>query len=155
MINKPARLLGSILLCLLTGFLGSFATFQNIPTWYATLNQPSFTPPDWIFGPVWTALYIMMGVALYLVSLKKGPEARRAVIFFIAHLAVNAAWSFVFFGFHQIGAALAVIVLLWVMIAVSMGLFWKLDKRAAYLLLPYLAWVSFATVLNATFFSLN
>lgn len=155
MINKPARLLGSILLCLLPGLLGSLATVQNIPTWYATVNQPSFAPPDWIFGPVWTALYFMMGVALYFVSLKKGPQARRAVIFFIVHLVVNAAWSFVFFGFHQIGAALAVIVLLWGMIAVSMSLFWKLDKRAAYLLVPYLTWVSFAMVLNAAFVSLN
>ena len=153
--NKPGRLAGCILLCLIPGFLGSLATMQNIPTWYEALNQPSFTPPDWVFGPVWTMLYFMMGFTLYFVSLKQGVAARRAQILFLVHLVVNLAWSVVFFGLHQIGAAMAVIVLLWLMIFYCIGLFCNIDKRAAYLLLPYLGWVSFAMALNHSFLVLN
>jgi len=153
--NKPARLLGYILLCLLPGFLGSLVTMEAIPTWYANLNQPSFSPPDWIFGPVWTALYFMMGFALYFVSLKKTPESKRAQILFLIHLVVNCAWSFVFFGLKEIGLAMVVIVLLWLMIFACTCLFCNIDKRAAYLLLPYLGWVSFAMALNNAILALN
>lgn len=152
--NLP-RLLLCILVCLIPGILGSFATFEGVTTWYVGLNKPFFTPPDWVFAPVWTSLYILMGVALYLVSSKRTPVAKHAVNFFLSHLVVNGVWPFVFFKYYEIGMALGVSGILWLMILGSIGLFWSVDRRAAYLLLPYLLWVSFATVLNFSFFTLN
>jgi translocator protein len=150
-------LIGSIALCLGAGFFGSFATMSSVDTWFTTLVKPSFNPPSWIFGPVWTVLYILMGISLYRVWRLgwKNNHVRLAVIFFLVHLVVNVLWSIVFFGAHQIGLALALILFLWLCILVLVSTFWHHDRWAAALLVPYLLWVTFATVLNYAFFMLN
>jgi translocator protein len=139
---------------LLGGGVGSF--FQP-GEWYAGLEKPSWNPPSWVFGPVWTALYIMMGVAAWLVWDRygfRGP-ARTALILFLVHLIFNAAWSALFFGAQAPGLAFAEILVLWAMIAALVVMFWRLRTLAGVLLLPYLAWVSFAAVLNYTLWRLN
>ncbi|MCX6794092.1 MAG: tryptophan-rich sensory protein [Candidatus Gottesmanbacteria bacterium] len=144
------KLLVSILICLSAGFIGSLFTFAAIPTWYVTLSKPAFSPPNWLFGPVWTALYILMGIALSLVWKKK--KVRK--LFFI-HLAFNAGWSIVFFGLHSIFGGMVVIIILWGFIVAIIREFYRIDRRAAYLLIPYLVWVSFATLLNFSLLLLN
>ena len=144
----------AILLCNLAGFIGSVFTMPSIPTWYAALVKPAFNPPNWIFGPVWTLLYILMGIALYLVWQKRA-GARAAIWLFLVHLVINALWSVVFFGWHEILWAFVVIILLWLMIVALIWMFYKVNKTAAYLLVPYLLWVSFASLLNYALWSLN
>lgn len=154
--NKIA-LLGFILICELVGIAGSVLTVSSIQTWYATLVRPSFNPPNWIFGPVWTILYAMMGVAVFLVWQKgmKNKRVKFAVWFFMAHLLVNGIWTPIFFGLHNLALALFVISLMWLMIAYLVILFSKINKISSWLLVPYLFWVSFATVLNFSFWFLN
>lgn len=157
MLKKYLPPLGFILLCQLAGIIGSAFTFDAIPTWYTTLTKPSFSPPNWIFGPVWTTLYTLMGISLYLVW-KKGLKIKNikfAFWFFVVHLAVNSTWSIIFFGFKDIKTALLTIIILWIMIAYSIKLFYKINKTAAYLLLPYFAWVSFAATLNYSLMVMN
>lgn len=151
------RLLISILLCESAGILGSLFTVSSIPTWYASLAKPSFSPPNWVFGPVWTTLYALMGVALYLIWMKglKKRASRQAVTVFAIQLTLNALWSIVFFGGHSILGGLVVIAALWLLIILTIVKFWKISKTAGWLLLPYLAWVSFAAILNASLFKLN
>jgi benzodiazapine receptor len=144
------RLLLSIVVCLSAGFIGSVFTFPSIPTWYASLVKPSFSPPNCIFGPVWTTLYILMGIAMYLVWQKKG-----SLKLFLVHLGFNAGWSIVFFGLRSILGGMAVIITLWGLIVYLTRAFYRIDKRAAYLLTPYLIWVSFASVLNFSLLILN
>jgi tryptophan-rich sensory protein len=146
-------LLVSLVICFAVAGLGSLATTPNIPTWYATLNKPSWNPPNWLFGPVWTALYAMMAVAVWLVWKKTGWNT--AVIIFAVQLALNLAWSFIFFGFHQPGLAFLEIVLLWLAIAATILMFFQVSTVAASLLIPYLLWVSFAAALNFTIWRLN
>ena len=124
--------------------------------WYATLTKPSWNPPGWIFGPVWTALYTMMAVSAWLVW-KRGGFAvqRRPLMLFLVQLALNAAWTPLLFGLHWAGVACAEIVLLWLMIGVTMAAFWSVNRMAGLLLLPYLAWVSFAAVLNFVLWIMN
>jgi len=131
------------------GALGSVPTLRAIPTWYRSLRKPSWNPPDRVFGPVWSTLYALMGIALVLV--RRAPRARsdRAQALFGLQLALNLAWSFVFFGNRDLRGGLAVISLLWVAILATVAEFWRLNRAAALLLLPYLGWVSFATILNA------
>ncbi len=144
------------MICQLAGVVGSVFTMSAIPTWYATLKKPSFNPPNWIFGPVWLTLYTMMGVSLYLVWQKRAvASVWPAIIFFLIHLGVNALWSIVFFGQKNIHGALIIIVVLWLMIVGSIFLFWQIDRTAAYLLIPYLLWVSFASALNYSIGKLN
>jgi len=154
---KPILLIGSIVLCQLAGIIGSLATTPAIPTWYAYLTKPTFSPPNWLFAPVWLTLYTMMGVALYLIILRglNKKKHRVAVGVFLAHLVLNTFWSLIFFGLKDLGLALLVIIFLWLMIAILIDLFWKIDKRAGYLLVPYFLWVSFATVLNLALWQLN
>lgn len=140
---------------LLAGYIGSMSTFENIPTWYAALTKPSWTPPNWVFGPVWTTLYVLMGSAAALVWNSRKSRRRNAVVFFLAHLVVNAAWSIVFFGQQDPGTALWIIAVLWIMIATMMVWFWRFSHLATYLLVPYLAWVSYASTLNAGVYFLN
>lgn len=147
---KIPRLILSIGICLGAGILGSFFTVSSIPTWYATLNKPEFSPPNWIFAPVWTILYILMGYSLYLVWTKKKVPS----IFWI-QLILNATWSIVFFGMRNPSLALVDIVALWVTIVLTIKAFYKINKTAAYLLLPYLLWVSFASILNLMIVLLN
>jgi tryptophan-rich sensory protein len=147
----------SILACLSAGAVGSFFTGPAIPTWYASLTKPSFNPPNWVFGPVWTLLYILMGIAAYLVW-RRGfgdPQARIALVFFLVQLVLNAAWSALFFGLQSPPAALAEIIVLWVAILVTTVLFWRVTPLSGVLLLPYLGWVSFASILNAAIVRLN
>lgn len=140
----------------LAAAIGSIGTIDAIPTWYASLNQPSWTPPNWLFGPVWTLLYILMGISASLVWNSARTEGKRnALALFFIHLVVNTAWSLVFFSLKNVPAALAVIALLWIMIVAMMFVFWKFDRRATYLLIPYLLWVTYATSLNIGILLLN
>ena len=141
---------------LAVGLLGSLPTARAIPIWYRTLDKPSWKPPDVVFGPVWTTLYLLMGIALVLVRRAAGrtpgrtaAEARRAQVVFWLQLALNLAWSLVFFGARSPRAGLVVIALLWASIVVTIVEFGRIRSSAAVLLAPYLAWVSFASVLNA------
>jgi tryptophan-rich sensory protein len=150
-------LAGAVLLPLAVGALGSLATFDAVRVWYPTLVRPSFAPPAWVFGPVWTALYVMMGVASWLVWRKRHaqPAARGALSFYAVQLLLNLAWSWIFFDLHQPLAALVEITVLLVAIALTTLRFRAVSGAAAALMLPYLAWVSFATALNAGFWWLN
>jgi benzodiazapine receptor len=154
---QPIKLAASVVLSLLAGFIGSFFTTSKIAGWYAGINKPSFTPPGWLFAPVWTALYVLMGIALYLVWRKglatKGVKVAIAVFF--AQLVLNALWSYAFFGAESPLAGLVVIVGLWAMIVASIAAFAPISAIAAWLLVPYILWVSFATVLNASIYFLN
>lgn len=155
-IKKPALLVSSILLSQAAGIIGSLATTPAIPTWYATLNKPFFNPPNWLFGPVWLTLYTMMGIALYLIWRKKPTQKTKfARNLFLVHLGVNTLWSLVFFGLKNLSLASVVIVLLWLMIATLIKLFCPIDKRATWLLFPYLLWVTFASLLNYSIWKLN
>lgn len=150
-----------ILICQGAGIIGSFFTFDAIPTWYATLMRPSFSPPNWVFGPVWTTLYTLMGVAAFLVWKQLGlspvvAKARsRGLSIFWIHLFFNALWSVFFFGFHSPLLALVDIVLLWILLLITIQYFFRVSRGAGTLLLPYLAWVSFASVLNMAIVLLN
>lgn len=141
--------------CLMAGVAGSLATTSKVPTWYASLNKPSWNPPSWVFAPVWTTLYTMMGVAAWIVWRRAGSPYHRAFLFFWIQLVLNTAWSFLFFGLEQPGLALADIVLLWLSIAATLRAFRKWSGAAALLLTPYLAWVSFAACLNFAIWRLN
>jgi len=132
------------------GALGSIPTVRTIPTWYRGLDKPAWNPPDAVFGPVWTTLYALMGIALLLVRRQPdGKETDRAQALFGLQLALNLAWSFVFFGGRSVRGGLAVIALLWVSIVATVGEFWRVNRSAALLLAPYLGWVTFASILNA------
>lgn len=151
------KLLVSIAVPLVVGGLSGIATARGVADWYPTLTKPAFTPPSWVFGPVWTLLYITMGVAAFLVW-RRGLDAggvRAALALFLVQLALNGLWSVLFFGSRAPGAALVEIVLLWISIAATTGLFWRVTPLAGALLLPYLAWVSFAAVLNGSLWALN
>lgn len=151
------RLVLAVGLCLAVGALGSLATTPKIPTWYAGLAKPSWTPPDWAFPIAWTTLYVLMAVALWrLWQLHApSPERRRAIGLWLVQLALNAVWSPIFFGWEAPGAALVVVAALWLAIAATIGACLRIDRIAAWLLVPYLAWVSYATSLNAAIVALN
>lgn len=151
------QLIGCIALCQVAGLIGTIFTIDAIPTWYAGLIKPALNPPSWIFGPVWTILYTLMGIAIYLVLQKHWyrKEVKLAVYIFSVQLLLNALWSPVFFGAQKLGLALVIIALMWVSIVATIIAFYKVRKGAAYLLIPYLAWVSFATYLNFALWRLN
>lgn len=155
MIKQAIILLFFILISQAAGILGSFATVPNIESWYDFLIKPALNPPSWVFGPVWTTLYTLMGIASYLVWKSKGENYRRALALFFTHLFVNTAWSIVFFGEQNIGLALGIIVLLDIMLLEVIRRFYKASKTAGIILIPYLLWVLFATYLNASIFFLN
>lgn len=148
-INIP-KLISSVVVCLGAGVVGSVFTINSIPTWYVTLNKPVFSPPNWVFGPVWTILYILMGISLYLVWLKK-----KVPNVFWFQLALNAVWSIIFFGMKNPTLAFIDIIALWVSIVLTMKAFSKTNKLAGNLLIPYLIWVSFASFLNLAIVVLN
>jgi tryptophan-rich sensory protein len=154
---RPARLLalaGWIALCLAAGGIG--AVVSGPDEWYRALNKPTWNPPAWVFGPVWTTLYVMMGVAAWLVWLRRArPGAPLALVLFAIQLALNAAWSWIFFGGHQIGAAFAELLLLWAALVATLLAFRRVRPAAAWWLVPYWAWTSFAAVLNGTLWWLN
>lgn len=137
------------------GILGSFATVPNIDSWYATLLKPALNPPNWIFGPVWTTLYTLMGIASYLVWRARRGAWKCALGLFFIHLGVNAMWSIVFFGEQNIAVALGIILVLDVLLIEIIRRFYSISKTAAIILIPYLVWVVFATYLNASIYFLN
>jgi len=136
---------------------GSAATISNIPTWYAGLAKPFFTPPNWLFGPAWTTLYVLMIISFWRILMAEAPQAarRRAIIAFLVQIALNGLWSIVFFGLHAPLGALFVIGAMLAAIVVTIIAFRPIDRLAAWLLAPYLGWVSFATALNAGVWWLN
>ena len=151
------RLLVCLALCPGVGFASGSVTYPEIPTWYASLVKPSWTPPNWSFPLVWNILYTMMGVSLWLLW-DRGSNAavtRTAIILFVVQMVLNAAWSPVFFALHQTRVALAIIVLMAIAIAATIVAAWRTQRVAASLLIPYLAWVIYATSLNAGIVVLN
>jgi tryptophan-rich sensory protein len=155
-VNDIAKLAVSILLCQLAGFLGSLFTTPAIPTWYQTLHKPFFTPPNWIFSPVWISLFILMGLSLFYVWRRPAhPQFKKALIFFFVQLVLNILWSLAFFGLRSPLLGLIDIVLLWIAILFTILNFFKVSKFAGVLLLPYLLWVSFATLLTFSLWILN
>ncbi|MDG1874938.1 MAG: tryptophan-rich sensory protein [Mariniblastus sp.] len=147
----------SIAICFSAAAIGGWATAGSVTSdWFVELSKPSWNPPNWLFGPVWSVLYFMMSVAAWLVWKKSGlKNAKLELGWFGAHLLLNVAWSVLFFGMQAPGWAAIEIIILWVSIAMTIVLFFRHSKLAAYLLTPYLAWVSFATFLNLTIWSLN
>ena len=147
----------SILICNLAGAIGSIFTMPAIDSWYSNLVKPALNPPSWVFGPVWTLLFILMGVAAFIVYNHgwKKMEVKIALSIFGFQLILNTLWSIIFFGFQNPGLAFLELVLLWMAILFSIISFFRVSKKAAYLLIPYIMWVSFAGYLNLSFFLLN
>ena len=155
--NRYFKLALAVIACEAIGLAATPVTMAAIPTWYATLQKPWFNPPNWIFGPVWTLLYALMGIAAFLIW-EKGPKkakVRSALFFFGLQLILNFFWSIFFFGLQSPELALIEILALWVLILVCVVKFYKIEKAAAYLMLPYLLWVTFASVLNFSIVLLN
>ena len=155
--QKILKIVLVVVLCVTVGYLSGLVTRESILTWYVTLNKPSFNPPNWVFAPVWTLLYIMMGVAAGMIWTSNSDEqtTKKALGFFAIQLGLNALWSYLFFGLHNPLLALIEIILLWLMIFETYNLFKKIHKTAGFLMLPYVVWVSFATILNASIWWLN
>jgi len=150
------KLVISILIPLSLGAIAGMFTAQAVPDWYATLNKPSFNPPNWIFGPVWTTLYLLLGISFFLVWKQDASKIRNlAILVFAVQMLLNFGWSFLFFYFNRIGFALIEIVVLWLSIVAMLILFYKINHLSAYINIPYLLWVSFATLLNAGYYFLN
>ena len=155
--NLP-KLLTSVIGCELVGIAATPFTISSIPTWYQYLNKPFFSPPNWVFGPVWTALYFLMGISVYLIwtkNIKNQRLKQEGLKYFLIQLGLNFLWSLLFFGLHSPLLGLIDIVILWVMIVITMRKFYPLSKIAFYLLVPYLIWVSFASFLNLSIVLLN
>ncbi len=152
--NKWAVLALLILICLVVGTLGGLSSTTAIEDWYRTIAKPSWTPPDAVFGPVWTVLYIMMAVAAWLVW-RTGDQVRPALILFFVQLALNLAWTLLFFAARSPGLALIEVVFLWLGVLFTMLAFFARSRAAGWLFVPYLAWVSFAAVLNAAIWMMN
>lgn len=156
--QKLVRISLVVTTCLLIGYLSGMVTRESVETWFPTLIKPVFNPPSWVFFPVWTILYVMIGISGGLVwsKLESNQEiVKKAFLIFVIQLALNALWSYLFFGLRNPLLAFIEIILLWLMIFETYNQFRKIDKTAAYLLLPYLAWVSFATILNGSIWWLN
>lgn len=154
--NKVFRIFFCIGICQLAGVVGSIFTRTSVDTWYRTLDKPVFNPPSWVFAPVWILLYLMMGIALYRIwEYKISYSKTEAMIIFYIQLFINSLWSIAFFGMKSPLLGLIVIVLLLILIAVTLFKFYKISKTAGVLLIPYLLWVSFATLLNFELYRLN
>lgn len=152
-------LLVSVVFAELAGVVGALFTNEAVKVWYPTLAKPAINPPSWLFAPVWTTLFLLMGVAAYLVFINHNKQNNNiwtwAITFYVVQLVLNTYWSILFFGYQQIGPALAEIIILWVFILTTMLLFYRIKPLAGWLLAPYLAWVSFATYLNYNYWLLN
>jgi tryptophan-rich sensory protein len=153
--HQTIGLIGWLALCFGTAFLAALASIEA-QSFYAQLTQPSWAPPAWLFGPVWTALYLMMALAAWLVWRRGGwAVQRKPLALFLAQLAFNALWSWLFFAWHLGALGFADILVMWVLIAATIATFWRVSRPAALLLVPYIAWVSFAAVLNFSVWQLN
>lgn len=156
--NKYVKIIIAVSVCLAVGYLSSIVTQSSIETWYPTIEKPSFNPPNWIFAPVWTLLFIAMGISAGLVwdKLESDTElVKKGLLFFAIQLAFNALWSYLFFGLHNVLLASIEIVLLLLLIYETFLIFKKIDKNASYLLIPYMLWVGFATILTISIYVLN
>lgn len=156
--NQYVKIALFVVLCLAVGFMSSKVTITSIETWYPTLEKPFFNPPKWIFAPVWTTLYVLMGIAAGRIWNKINQEkelVKKGLLFFMVQLALNALWSYLFFGLQNILLATIEIILLWLIIYETYLIFRKIDKKASYLLIPYLIWVGFASILTLTIYILN
>jgi translocator protein len=147
------KLIISIVVCLAVGFIAGIWTSSSINSWYSTLNKPSFNPPNWLFGPVWTILYILMGISLYLVWNQNGSKI--AIMFFVLQLLLNFLWSFLFFQMKNPLIAFIEIIFLLAMIIITAIKFYPISTTAAYLMIPYIIWVTFASILNFSIYWLN
>ena len=155
-LREIGKIIIAVLICQLAGIIGSFFTAGSVSGWYATLVRPEFSPPNWIFAPVWITLYTLMGISLYLVWKEKDKQnITPALLVFFAQLVLNSVWSIIFFGLQSPFHAFIIIIFLWVLIAGSIYFFYPISKTAAYLLIPYILWVSFAAILNYYIWVLN
>lgn len=152
--KKFVALIAFLALCFLAAWIGGQATYPSIPTWYSGLQKPSFNPPNWVFAPVWTLLYFMMALAAWLVWKKVG-LFHYAFLWFFLQLIANTLWSIFFFAWHRPDIAWLDICALWVLIALTLFSFWKIDRKSGFLLLLYWLWVSFAGLLNYSIWKLN
>jgi translocator protein len=154
--NKYLKLICCILFTLSIGAISGIATSSGINNWFMELNKPFFNPPNYLFGPVWTVLYLLMGISFFMVlQSPKTAFKRKAIIIFIIQLTLNFLWSFLFFKFQWIGIAFIEIILIWISILAMIIMFNKVNRTAALMQIPYLLWVSFATVLNGAIWWLN
>jgi translocator protein len=156
-LKEIPKLILSILIVFVAGSIGTLATTSELTTWYAALTKPSWTPPNWAFGPIWSTLYVLMGIALFLVW-KEGldrKDVKFAILIFAVQLFLNILWSLVFFGMHSIFGGLILILILWIAIFANIIAFYVISKPAGLLLIPYLIWVSIASYLNYTVYLLN
>jgi len=140
----------------LAAFIGNFFTAPNIQNWYAVLEKPSFSPPNWLFGPVWTILYFLMAVSAFLIwQERESPQRKKALTLYFVQLALNTLWSIIFFGWHNLGLAFVEIIFLWFFIFLTLTTFYRIKKLSGILFIPYLIWVSFASILNLAIWQLN
>ena len=150
------KLIVSLALPLTLGAIAGLFTAEAVPEWFSSLNKPWFSPPNWLFGPVWSTLYIVLGISLFLVWKEVASKERNiAIVLFMIQIILNFGWSFLFFYFKTLGFALIEIIILWISIVTMIILFRRINKLAAYTNIPYLIWVSFATALNTSYFLLN
>jgi translocator protein len=162
-VEGKVRLAVSIMICQAAGFIGSFFTVSSVQTWYTTLQKPAFNPPSWVFAPVWTILYILIGIALFLVwsaydkASKKQEKYKIKIALgvFGLQLFLNTLWSILFFGMRNPGLALVGILVLWLLILLTIIRFYEISKKASFILLPYIIWVSYAALLNWSIYKLN
>jgi translocator protein len=156
-VREIPKLIISIVIVFLAAAVGTVYTLKEITTWYVSLTKPSFTPPNWAFGPIWSTLYVLMGIALFLVW-REGldrKDVRIAILVFAVQLVLNVAWSLVFFATHNIFGGLVLIILLWISILVNIIVFYRVSKPAGLILIPYIIWVSIASYLNYSVYILN
>lgn len=151
--NKWIKLIACILICQMAGVIGSIFTTPSISTWYEQIQKPDIRPPNWAFGPVWITLYTLMGISLYWVLNEK--NVRIPVIFFSIQLVLNAIWSIIFFGLQNPFYAFIEIIILWIAILLTIISFYKVSRKAGLILLPYIIWVTIATILNYYIWILN
>jgi benzodiazapine receptor len=156
-LREIPKLILSVLVVFVAGTLGTLATLPEITTWYAALAKPAWTPPNWTFGPIWSTLYVLMGVALFLVW-RQGldrKDVRYAILIFAVQLLLNILWSVVFFGMHSILGGFILIMMLWIAILINILAFYIISRAAGLILIPYLIWVSIASYLNYSVYLLN
>lgn len=153
--NLSAKVLICTLTCLVLGMASGIATASSVQNWFPSIAKPYWNPPSWLFGPVWTILYILMGIGIALIWHTPHPKQKTAIRLFILQFCMNLAWSFIFFTQHQIGWAFVEIICIWTALIFTIFTFSQVNKKAAYLQLPYMCWVSFAAILNGTIWYLN
>ncbi|MBW2984703.1 tryptophan-rich sensory protein [Candidatus Woesearchaeota archaeon] len=156
-VRSLVKLIIAVLICQSAGLIGSIFTSGSVSTWYVTLQKPAFNPPDWVFAPVWTVLYLLMGISLFLVwnAGIKTKGVKTALTFFGIQLVLNALWSLFFFGLHFLFFSFIEIIMLWTAILLTIIYFLRISRIAGYLLFPYILWVSFAAVLNFSIWMIN